>query len=95
MFCTAQDRRSEGHARFLGGPPPGGSSSNAESASSRFKFVTECFFMTQRALHVGLIPAMNTFSQVVSDLGRQLQMEAGGGDAVKESVLKNLYVVLF
>lgn len=102
-----QDRRSEGHTRFLGGPPPGssGGGNNAESASSRFKFVTECFFVTQRALHVGLIPAMNTFSQTVSDLGRQLQMEmggtsspspspsSGGADVGKQSILKNLYVL--
>lgn len=87
------DRTSEGHTRFLGVPAPG----SGVATATQFKFVTECFFMTQRALHVGLIPAMNTFSQVVSDLGRQLQAERGSGgteeESAKESVLKNLYVL--
>jgi hypothetical protein len=54
--------------------------------------------MTQHCLHIGLIPAMNTFSQVVSDLGRQMQVEGGGaegggGDDRKVSILRSLNVV--
>lgn len=60
--------------------------------------MTECFFLTQRSLHIGLVPAMNSFIQVTSDLGRQLQAEGGmaqegGGDERKVSILRNLHVV--
>ncbi len=42
------------------------------SASGGFKFVTELFFLTQRALHVGLLPAVNQFTQTSSQLAKQL-----------------------
>lgn len=87
----ALDRTSEGHTRFLGVAPP---NSDIAPAATQFKFVTECFFITQRALHIGLIPALNTFSQVTSDLGRQLQSESSSeGEDRKASILKKLYVV--
>lgn len=56
-----------------------------------FKFVTECFFITQRALHVGLIPATNTFTQTSSDLGKQLAAKLSGG--VANDKLKELNAV--
>lgn len=99
LSSSALDRTSEGHARFLGGPPPG---VTCVPASTQFKFVTECFFITQRALHVGLLPALNVFSQVLSDLGRQIQAEGGGaggvaggggGQSPKGALLKKLYAV--
>jgi len=35
--------------------------------------VTEIFFLTQRALHVGVVPAMNAYSSIVSDLAKEVQ----------------------
>ncbi len=92
-MSLAMDRSSEGHTRFLGTAPP--NNPTLSSASSQYKFVTECFFITQRALHVGLIPAVNTFSKMVSDLGGQLSAEGGGGGggAGRKDQLKKLYVV--
>jgi len=40
--------------------------------------VTEIFFITQRALHVGLLPAVKAYSSVVSDLAKEVQ--AGNPD---------------
>lgn len=43
---------------------------------------------------MGLLPAIDTFSKVLSDLGRQLQEEGpGGGGADGKKVMKQLYVV--
>lgn len=58
-------------------------------ADSQFRFVTECFFVTQRALHVGLLPAMNTFSTTLSDLNKQLEANIAG----QEKLLKDLNAV--
>ena len=69
-YSEARNRTSEGNVRFRGQPCPGGS---GPPAITRFKFVTEIFFITQRALHVGLIPAMNAYSSMVSDLAKELQ----------------------
>lgn len=82
LLNVAIDRTSEGHTRFLGPTMP---------TAQQFKFVTECFFITQRALHVGLLPAVNTFTKMTSDLGRQLKAE--GEESSKGMVLKKLYVV--
>lgn len=54
-----------------------------------FKFVCECFFITQRALHIGLIPASNTFTKILSDLGKQIGAELGHN----EKLLKELNAV--
>ena len=35
----------------------------------------ECFFVAQRALHVGLIPALNSFTKILSDLGKEIAAE--------------------
>lgn len=74
--CTvAENRLSQQHERFL-------------PRESNFKFVTECFFITQRALHVGLLPAVETFSNTASDLGKQIQAKVGA-----EKLLKDLNAV--
>ena len=65
-----------GHSRFC-------------PANSQFRFVTECFFATQWALHVGLLPAMNTFSHTISDLNKQLEANIAG----QEKLLKDLNAV--
>ena len=35
--------------------------------------MTEIFFITQRALHVGLIPAVNGFTTMASNLSKEIQ----------------------
>lgn len=85
----SESRVSRGYERFLGKPPqtpPPGASSSPTS----FKFVTECFFITQRALHVGLIPAVNTFTNITSELHKQQQAKVSGRD---EDLLKLLNAV--
>ena len=75
------DHGNRGEAQFLA------LNSDPGSTPVTFKFVTECFFITQRALHVGLIPAVNVFSQTSSDLGKQLAAKVSGGvvnDKLKE-----------
>jgi hypothetical protein len=52
-----------------------------------FKFVCECFFTAQRALHVGLVPALNSLTKILSDLGKQIS--AGLPDQ-NEKLLKEL-----
>ena len=74
-FTAAENRLSQQYQRFL--PREG-----------NFKFVTECFFITQRALHVGLLPAVETFSKTASDLGKQIQAKIG-----TEKLLKDLNAV--
>lgn len=54
-----------------------------------FKFVCECFFITQRALHIGVIPAINTFTKILSDLGKEL----GAETSRNEKLLKELNAV--
>ena len=51
--------------------------------------MTECFFITQRALHVGVIPAFNVFTKVLSDLNKQISADLGD----KEKLLKELNAV--
>ena len=70
MNNPAQDPTPEGHIRFKGLPY---SHDNSPPANTRFKFVTEMFFITQRALHVGLMPAENVFATTASDLYKQTQ----------------------
>ena len=48
MSTECEDRLAKDYQRFL-------------SLGSDFKFVTECFFVTLRALHIGLLPAADTF----------------------------------
>ena len=48
MSTECEDRLAKDYQRFL-------------SFGSEFKFVTECFFVTLRALHIGLLPAADTF----------------------------------
>ena len=72
---VAEERLARRHERFL-------------PSDNSFKFVTECFYITQRALHVGLIPAIDTFSKTISDLNKQIQAQLGG-----EKILKDLHAV--
>ena len=58
-------------------------------AKSSFKFVTECFFITQRALHVGVLPAIKTFGETMSDLSKQITTGVGGN----ETLLRELHSV--
>ena len=71
----AENRFSQRHERFL-------------PRENSFKFVTECFFVTQRALHVGLLPAVETFTTTASELGKQIQAKIG-----EEKLLKDLNAV--
>ena len=50
--------------------------------------MTECFFVTQRALHVGLLPAVESFTTTASELGKQIQAKIG-----EERLLKDLNAV--
>ena len=52
--------------------------------------MTECFFITQRALHVGLLPAVNTHTHVASELHKQTQAKIPGRN---EEMLKQLSAV--
>ncbi len=70
ILPIARDRKSEGNVRFKGLPSSG---DTGAPAISQFKFVTEIFFLAQRALHVGVIPAMNAYSTIVSDLAKEVQ----------------------
>ena len=58
--------------------------SSSSSASPPPHFIAECFFLTQRVLHVGLMPAINRFQEGwdhFSKLGQaQAAAAAGGGD---------------
>ena len=72
---VAENRFSQRHERFL-------------PRENSFKFVTECFFVTQRALHVGLLPAVETFTTTASELGKQIQAKIG-----EEKLLKDLNAV--
>ena len=69
---AARNRTSEGNVRFRGLPCPG---DDGLPAVSRFKFVTEIFFIMQRALHVGLLPAVQAYSSMVSDLAGEVQSD--------------------
>ena len=71
----AENRFSQRHERFL-------------PRENNFKFVTECFFVTQRALHVGLLPAVESFTTTASELGKQIQAKIG-----EERLLKDLNAV--
>jgi hypothetical protein len=46
-----------------------------------YKFVTECFFLTWRALHIGLLTAAETFLNTLSDLNKEIDRK-GGEDKV-------------
>ena len=72
---VAENRFSQRHQRFL-------------PRENNFKFVTECFFVTQRALHVGLFPAVESFTTTASELGKQIQAKIG-----EERLLKDLNAV--
>ena len=72
---VAENRSSQRHERFL-------------PRENNFKFVTECFFVTQRALHVGLLPAVESFTTTASELGKQIQAKIG-----EERLLKDLNAV--
>ena len=52
--------------------------------------MTKCFFITQRALHVGLLPAVNTHTHVASELHKQTQAKIPGRN---EEMLKQLSAV--
>jgi hypothetical protein len=54
---------------------------------SPYKFVCECFFVAQRALHVGLIPALNSFTMILSDLNKEIAAEVPDRN---EKLLKEL-----
>ena len=73
----AEERLSQGSKRFF-------------PDTTSFKFVCECFFITQRALHVGIIPAINTFTKILSDLGKQI---AANVPDCNEKLLKELNAV--
>ena len=80
----SESRLQQGFERFLATPPQ-----NRGQATS-FKFVTECFFITQRALHVGLLPAVNTFINLSSELGKSKDAKIAGRN---EDMLKLLSMV--
>jgi hypothetical protein len=87
LFLASDSRLSQGHERFLATPPQ---PSRGGTSPTPFKFVTECFFITQRALHVGLIPAVNTFTNLSSELHKQQQ---GGVSGRNEDMIKLLSAV--
>ena len=53
----------------------------------------ECFFITQRALHIGVIPAVNTFTKILSDLNKQIGAQIGAELGGNEKLLKELNAV--
>ena len=79
-YPGAEERLARGSGRFF----PQGTS---------FKFVCECFFITQRALHVGVIPAVNTFTKILSDLNKQIGAQIGAELGGNEKLLKELNAV--
>ena len=50
----------------------------------------ECFYVAQRALHVGLIPALNSFTTILSDLSKEIAAEVPDRN---EKLLKELNAV--
>ena len=86
IYPGSESRLPKDFKRFLATPSqaPGGTSPPS------FKFVTECYFITQRALHVGLIPAINTYTNVLSELHKQQQAKIPGRN---EEMLKQLGAV--
>ena len=83
LHTGSESRLQQGFERFLATPPQSG-------GPTSFKFVTECFFITQRALHVGLLPAVNTFINLSSELNKSKEAKIQGRN---EDVLKLLSVV--
>ena len=79
-YPGAEERLARGSGRFF----PQGTS---------FKFVCECFFITQRALHIGVIPAVNTFTKILSDLNKQIGAQIGAELGGNEKLLKELNAV--
>ena len=90
ILLGSESRLSQGHERFLATPPQQTPPPRGGTSPIPFKFVTECFFITQRALHVGLIPAVNTFTNLSSELHKQQQ---GGVAGRNEDMLKLLSAV--
>ena len=90
ILLGSESRLSQGHERFLATPPQQTLSPGGGTTLTPFKFVTECFFITQRALHVGLIPAVNTFTNLSSELHKQQQAGVSGRN---EDMLKLLSAV--
>ena len=83
----SETRPHQDFKRFLATPTQ---PTSTGGTSSSFKFVTECFFITQRALHVGLLPAVNTHTHVASELHKQTQAKIPGRN---EEMLKQLSAV--
>jgi ubiquitin-protein ligase len=54
-----------------------------------YKFVTECFFLTWRALHIGLLTAAETFLNTLSDLNKEIDRKGGEDKVLTE--LRGLY----
>ena len=90
ILLGSESRLSQGHERFLATPPQQTLSPGGGTTLTPFKFVTECFFITQCALHVGLIPAVNTFTNLSSELHKQQQAGVSGRN---EDMLKLLSAV--
>ena len=86
----SETRPHQDFKRFLATPTQPTSSGGTSSSPTSFKFVTECFFITQRALHVGLLPAVNTHTHVASELHKQTQAKIPGRN---EEMLKQLSAV--
>lgn len=78
-FLVGDENLAKGFERFL-------------PAKSSFKFVTECFFITQRALHVGVLPAIKTFGETMSDLSKQITTGVGGNETLLRE-LHSLYLL--
>ena len=62
VCLSAAPDRSKSHDRFL-------------CEGGGYKFVTECFFITLRALHIGLLVAAETFLKTL----RQVHSELSNG----------------
>ena len=75
VYPDSETRPHQDFKRFLATPTQPTSSGGI---SSSFKFVTECFFITQRALHVGLLPAVNTHTHVASGYTSRLRLRSPG-----------------
>lgn len=90
ILLGSESRLSQGQERFMATPPQQTPPPRGGTSPTPFKFVTECFFITQRALHVGLIPAVNTFTNLSSELHKQQQ---GGVAGRNEDMLKLLSAV--